>query len=380
MTKILLPFLAILLSFLGDLEAQDPHFAQFYANRIYLNPAYAGFDPGNTVILNFRNQWPGIPDGDVVASNTSYRTFNATGDFRLPCFSGIQNFCMGLAGSFFHDAAGKAPLITQGGGLALSAAKRIIRPNKKKITYVDLRIGAQASGMRRRIDGDYFIYSSQLDPQFGLIGDPSILNLRSKIYSNLNTGLLINFGNNQHNFSGGVSMSNVLEPDYTFYNAPPGDILPRRYTGHLGATVERFNNFFLSPQLRADFQSKFDLGLFSGGTYIQSDKMYGGLFYQWNKNTFSQSTSGARLAENVSHIILSLGVDIQSIVDLGNVDYIQNRFVIGATFDYTVRGLSQSDTRGGFELAIKMFFDGGKKKNCLEEKRNQHRRCPIISH
>jgi hypothetical protein len=96
--------------------------------------------------------------------------------------------------------------------------------------------------------------------------------------------------------------------------------------------------------------------------------------------SFSQSTSGARLAENVSHIILSLGVDIQSIVDLGNVDYIQNRFVIGATFDYTVRGLSQSDTRGGFELAIKMFFDGGKEKNCLEEKRNQHRRCPIISH
>ena len=43
-------------------KAQDPAFSQFYANPLYLNPAFSGSAPkgaprGN---LNYRDQWPGI--------------------------------------------------------------------------------------------------------------------------------------------------------------------------------------------------------------------------------------------------------------------------------------------------------------------------------
>jgi type IX secretion system PorP/SprF family membrane protein len=381
MNKVAFPFFVILLSFPSIIEAQDPYFAQFYANRVYLNPAYAGFDPGTTVLINYRNQWPGIADGGLATSATSYRTFNATGDFRMPCFSGIQNFSLGLAGSFFHDGAGRAPLVTQGAGTALSAAWRIFRPGySKKIKYIDLRAGVQVSAMKRRIDGDFFVYSDQLNAYFGLITDPSTLSLSSKIYSNWNVGGMINLGGERFKLSSGISLSNVSEPDYALYDASEGDILPRRYTGHLGFTTELTDNVFLSPQVRADLQSDFDLGLFSGGAYLQTDKMYGGVFYQWNKNTLSQIALDGLQASNVSHLIFNFGIDVQSIVDLGNKDRIQNRFVLGVTYDFSLSGLNQNDTQGGLEFAIRMFFDGGKKANCLEDRKNSHRRCPIITH
>ena len=43
-----------------NVKAQDPAFSQFYANPLYLNPAFAGSDICPRASLNFRDQWPGI--------------------------------------------------------------------------------------------------------------------------------------------------------------------------------------------------------------------------------------------------------------------------------------------------------------------------------
>ncbi|WP_417266527.1 type IX secretion system membrane protein PorP/SprF, partial [Brumimicrobium sp.] len=40
MKKILLFIFSIII--IGEVHAQDPQFSQFYANPIYLNPAFAG--------------------------------------------------------------------------------------------------------------------------------------------------------------------------------------------------------------------------------------------------------------------------------------------------------------------------------------------------
>jgi len=54
-----------------NLFAQDPEFTQFYANPLYLNPAFAGTARCPRVNLNYRNQWPAI-SGTYVTYSASY--------------------------------------------------------------------------------------------------------------------------------------------------------------------------------------------------------------------------------------------------------------------------------------------------------------------
>ncbi len=60
MMKRLVIVLALFTVGMGDLFAQDPEFTQFYANPLYLNPAFAGTARCPRICLNYRNQWPGI--------------------------------------------------------------------------------------------------------------------------------------------------------------------------------------------------------------------------------------------------------------------------------------------------------------------------------
>jgi type IX secretion system PorP/SprF family membrane protein len=42
------------------ISGQDFHFTQFYSNKLYLAPSFAGVNIENRVITNYRNQWPGV--------------------------------------------------------------------------------------------------------------------------------------------------------------------------------------------------------------------------------------------------------------------------------------------------------------------------------
>ena len=54
-----------------DLKAQDPQFTQFYANPLYLNPAFAGTARCPRICMNYRNQWPSL-SGTYVTYSASY--------------------------------------------------------------------------------------------------------------------------------------------------------------------------------------------------------------------------------------------------------------------------------------------------------------------
>ena len=43
---------------ISSARGQDPHFSQFYANPLYLNPAFAGVKQCPKVNVNYRNQYP----------------------------------------------------------------------------------------------------------------------------------------------------------------------------------------------------------------------------------------------------------------------------------------------------------------------------------
>ena len=53
----------------GTLKAQDPHFSQFFASPLTLNPAFTGkFDGLWRLTANHRDQWPSIPKAYVTTS------------------------------------------------------------------------------------------------------------------------------------------------------------------------------------------------------------------------------------------------------------------------------------------------------------------------
>ena len=56
---------------IGKVTAQDVHFSQFYANPVYLNPAFAGANVCPRIVTNFRDQWPSI-SGTFVSYSASW--------------------------------------------------------------------------------------------------------------------------------------------------------------------------------------------------------------------------------------------------------------------------------------------------------------------
>jgi type IX secretion system PorP/SprF family membrane protein len=62
---------ALILLVSSNLLGQDAHYSQFYANPLYINPAFAGTANCPRFNLNFRDQWPSIP-GNFINFSGSY--------------------------------------------------------------------------------------------------------------------------------------------------------------------------------------------------------------------------------------------------------------------------------------------------------------------
>jgi type IX secretion system PorP/SprF family membrane protein len=71
---------ALLIGSWSVVKAQDAHFSQFYANSLYLNPAFAGAEKCPKVSLNYRNQWPAL--------GPTYVTYSASYDQYLNALQG----------------------------------------------------------------------------------------------------------------------------------------------------------------------------------------------------------------------------------------------------------------------------------------------------
>ena len=371
--------LLLLLSFMvcQFLYGQDPVFSQFYATRTYLNPAYAGFDPGGNFNLNYRDQWFGLPDGSGGPFSPSYRTFNANLEWQFPCFLQLDELNLGMALNLFRDDAGDAPLSTSGLGLAFSYEYNLLQGNGK-LKRLDVRIGAQLSYMRKTLDSDYLVYSYQLDPVVGLLGDPSGMKFQSDIYSNTNVGAMIRgqWGKKSTAtyFTIGVTLSNVNEPNVSLQEAASDLRLPRRLTVHLGTThripiyIGTRNPWYLSPQFRWDTQLGGKLNVQTLGLFALQRSFYLGTFLQYNfPNDPVTNTGiiGPWRSRNTTSLILNVGFDLRSTWDnyrRGNRN--DKGIILGLSYDINFGGLELSDTYGVVELNLQFRLGGSRNKAC----------------
>lgn len=305
---IVLALISILFNFILEKEvfAQDPQFTQFYANPLYLNPAFAGTSRCPRLIMNYRNQWPGLTG--------TYVTYAASYDQHVDAIGG------GIGVSVFHDRAGEGTLNTTNASLMYAYDRPINR-------HFSIRAALQATFFQKAIDWDKLTFGDMIDARYGFVyqtQETPITNSKSGV--DFSAGIL----GFSKKFYGGFAAHHLTQPDEGLIGPSK---LPMKYTVHAGAIIPLNRNVeesSISPNVLFMQQDKFQQ--VNMGIYVTKGSIVGGLWYR----------------KDDSFIIL--------------VGFTQGMFKIGYSFDVTVSKLGLSNSYGSHEVSFALQFDCKPKK------------------
>jgi len=288
--------------------AQDPHFSQFYANPLYLNPAFAGSSVCPRLVMNYRNQWPAITG--------TYVTYNASVDTYVDKLSG------GIGLLAYTDDAGEGTLKTT----EISGIYSFSTPINR---YFSIKAGFKASYYQVNLDWSKLTFGDQIHPRFGFIYDtgerpPTEPTQRTADFS---AGVL----GYSDRFFAGIAVDHLTEPNVSFYSTSK---LPRRYTVHMGGIIDlehhrrrRIEDPSISPNILFMKQQNFEQ--LNYGLYFNKYPFVGGL---WFRQGFS----------NPDAFIALIGIQT-SVVK------------IGYSYDLTVSKLSDA-SGGSHEVSFTVQF------------------------
>ena len=185
--------------------AQDPAFSQFYANPLYLNPAFAGTNDCPRANLNYRDQWPGV--------GRTYVTTSASWDQHIQAIGG------GLGVLVSQDRAGAGNLNTSHASLLYSYRLKINN------TFA-MKAGFEASYRMIQLDWTDLTFGDMIDPQYGFIyptNDDIVNNPTSKNFPDFSTGLIAY----SENLFFGFAAHHLTQPSHTAHQPGPVQLPPR---------------------------------------------------------------------------------------------------------------------------------------------------------
>lgn len=259
--------LAFCLFFLGTVFyglGQDIRFSQFYANKLYLNPALAGSTNDANISLNYRNQWPNL-DLPYVTYSVSFDNFYETlnggvgimviqddqgdGALKTTTFSGMYSFYLRMNDEF------------------------VLRP------------AIQATFMQKKVDWEHLVFPDQVSPIYGKVfphntnGDPLV---RSKDGWDFSLGVIGYY----KDFYFGAAAHHLANPDMSFDDEQT-DQLQTKYTFHAGAEFvlggrsrNYADNWVIAPALL--FQKQGDFSQMNYGLYASKSSVVFGLWFNQN--------------------------------------------------------------------------------------------------
>ncbi|MEC7646142.1 MAG: PorP/SprF family type IX secretion system membrane protein [Bacteroidota bacterium] len=288
-------------------SAQDPAFSQFYANPLYLNPAFAGTNDCPRANLNYRDQWPGI--------GRTYVTTSASWDQHFEAIGG------GLGVLISQDRAGLGNLNTSHASLLYSYRLKI---NNK----FDMRAGFEASFRMIELDWTNLTFGDMIDPQYGFIyptNEDIINNPTQRNFPDFSAGLL----GYSENFFFGFATHHLTQPNQGFISESR---LPTKITAHIGGNLplSKYKNTITTIAPNFVYQKQQDFQQFNYGIYVKRGPIVGGL---WARNSLN----------NFDSFILMLGL-------------VQESFKFGYSYDITVSNLKNSNTLGAHELSFTLFM------------------------
>ncbi|MEN8956486.1 MAG: type IX secretion system membrane protein PorP/SprF [Flavobacteriales bacterium] len=284
--------------------AQDPEFSQFYANPLYLNPAFAGSNNCPRVSLNYRNQWPAI-SGSFVTQSVSY-------DQRLGYNKGA-----GIGLLVTNDVAAKT-LNT----LNASAIFSYHLPVTRKFA---IRVGFQATYFQKSLDWSKLSFSDQIDTRRGFVyTSQDVPNGNNRKDGIDFSGGILGFS---EKFYFGFAAHHVNQPNESLVSGT--SILPVKFTGHAGAVIPirksryKKSTATISPNIL--FRSQGTFQQLNIGVYVNKGPIWTGVWYR-----------------NGDAFIVLLGIQTEKVR-------------LGYSYDVTTSELTLA-TAGSHEVSFSMNF------------------------
>ena len=295
----------------ASVGAQDVGFSQFYANPLYLNPAFAGSSVAPRVSMSYRAQWPELA--------SAFTTVSASYDQYIDDLHG------GIGVILMSDRVGDhGALSTNQLGVMYAFRFQLGRD-------VHVSAGLQASIVNNHLRwDDYLRFPEQIDPVMGFSYafpdalKPEKLNRWS---ADFNTGVL---ASGSHWYAG-VAISHLTQPNQAFYSE---DRVPMKFTVHGGGLINvaeesrRQSSLglgapIINPNIIYQYQGGYHY--FNYGVNLDWQPFIVGLWFRHGTN-------------NIDAFIFTAGVQY---------DF----FKIGYSYDVTVSGLANS-TGGAHELSL----------------------------
>jgi type IX secretion system PorP/SprF family membrane protein len=319
----------LLFTFRGS--GQDPEFSQFYANPLYLNPALAGANTCPRLILNYRNQWPGLSNS-FVTYNLSYDQY-------------VDKIFGGVGLLVNTDNAGDGILRTTTASLMYS-----FRLQAGRDFFINMAV--QGTFYQKALNWDKLQFEDEIDPQLGFIDNTTSEtppDQSSVTFPDFAAGAVFGWKGILH---GGIAVHHLTEPNMAFYNSNTNK-LPMKITGHLGVNInlegggdefagDNEPKFYLSPNVLYQQQGPFHQ--INAGLYVvRYPLIIGG----WFRHNF----------ENADAVIALIGLEYESLK-------------IGYSYDMTLSKL-KSNTGGAHEVSVAWQF------SCYEKRRKIRAiKCP----
>lgn len=290
----------LVLTCAGNLMAQDPEFTQFYANPLYLNPAFAGSARCLRLNMNYRNQWPGIEG--------TYVTYSASADKHVDAMHG------GLGFLATNDNAGNGTLRTTN----VSGIYSYHLPLTRRFS---MRFGFQATFFQKSIDWSKLTFGDMIDARRGFVYDTKET---KRLDSKSNVDFSVGTMGYTKNYYVGVAVHHLTQPDEGLLNSSK---LPTKYTVHAGAVIplgDKGNEVTISPNVL--YQQQQDFKQMNLGLYVTKWPFVVGAWYR---------------TEDAAIILIGLQ---------------QHTFKVGYSYDITVSKLTNA-TYGSHELSFSMQFE-----------------------
>ncbi len=244
-------------------KAQDPEFTQFYANPLYLNPAFAGAARCPRIAMNYRNQWPSL-SGTFVTSSASYDQH-------------VDGIYGGLGLIVTNDKAGEATLNTTNISAIYSYQLKINRS-------FSLRFGFQATFFQKSLDWNKLTFGDMIDPRRGFVYQTNDVPRGGSISNVDFSAGVIGYSDK---FFAGFAVHHLTQPNESLIAGISP--LPMKFTGHMGAKISLSNNKYstndaaVSPNIMYRAQGTFQQ--LNMGLYLTKGALTGGVWYR-NKDAF----------------------------------------------------------------------------------------------